>query len=181
MKDLTNISFELLKERNIFIIGEVNREMSYALTQALIYLNGQSKDPIHIYISGPGGSIYEGLAIIDIIKSIKAPVYTYCTGLAASMSAMIFLAGDKRYMFLNSYLMLHQPLAGVQGQASDIELLSRQLSSLKSRLYNMVASNSNLQVKKIADLADRDCYIDADMAFKFKLCDEILKGVKNEK
>lgn len=179
MQEETSIAYELLKERNIFLNSEINKASARSIITLLLYLNGQdNKEPIHIYVSGGGGSVYDGLGIIDVIKSIKAPVYTYCIGLAASMSAMIFLSGDKRYMFDNSYLMLHQPLGGVRGQASDIAILSAQILNVKERLSSMIASKSNLEPNSINDIVDRDCYIDSKKALELKLCDEIFKGVK---
>lgn len=176
MNETASIPSELLKARNIFINCAITPEFASAITQTLLYLNGENKnEPIHIYVSSPGGSVYDGLAIIDVINAIKAPVHTYALGLAASMGALIFLAGQKRVMMPNAYLMLHQPLGGAQGQTSDIELISKQFSTIKHRINLLISNRSKLKLKEVASLTDRDCYIDAGRAFELGLCDEIYK------
>ena len=167
---MVDIRASLLTDRNLFLYGEINSNTCLHMQEQL-------------YINGPGGVISDGLGLIDIIKSIKAPVNTVCVGLAASMSALIFINGDRRYMLPNSQLMLHQPLGGAFGQASDIELLSAQILKTKANIHQMIANSSALDVKKIEKLTDRDCYIDANTALKYKLADEILisNKIKNVK
>ncbi|WP_235611186.1 ClpP family protease [Campylobacter sputorum] len=145
-------------------------------------MNGlDAKSEINIYISGPGGSIYDGLGLIDVMRTIAAPINTICVGLSASMSAMIFLNGDRRYMMPNSRLMLHQPLGGVQGQASEIELVAKQIITMKEQMNAMIANCSKISLQKVAQLTDRDCYIEADAALTQGLCDKILTSPKQHK
>jgi len=172
---MVDIRASLLTDRNLFLYGEINSNTCLHMQEQLLFLNGEDESKeITMYINGPGGVISDGLGLIDIIKSIKAPVNTVCVGLAASMSALIFINGDRRYMLPNSQLMLHQPLGGAFGQASDIELLSVQILKTKANIHQMIANSSALDVKKIEKLTDRDCYIDANTALKYKLADEIL-------
>jgi len=181
---MVDIRASLLTDRNLFLYGEINSNTCLHMQEQLLFLNGEDESKeITIYINGPGGVISDGLGLIDIIKSIKAPVNTVCVGLAASMSALIFINGDRRYMLPNSQLMLHQPLGGAFGQASDIELLSAQILKTKANIHQMIANSSALDVKKIEKLTDRDCYIDANTALKYKLADEILisNKIKNVK
>ena len=181
---MADIRASLLTDRNLFLYGEINSNTCLRMQEQLLFLNGEDETKeITMYINGPGGIISDGLGLIDIIKSIKAPVNTVCVGLAASMSALIFINGDKRYMLPNSQLMLHQPLGGAFGQASDIELLSVQILKTKANIHQMIANSSALDVKKIEKLTDRDCYIDANTALKYKLADEILisNKIKNVK
>ena len=181
---MVDIGASLLTDRNLFLYGEINSNTCLRMQEQLLFLNGEDESKeITMYINGPGGVISDGLGLIDIIKSIKAPVNTVCVGLAASMSALIFINGDKRYMLPNSQLMLHQPLGGAFGQASDIELLSAQILKTKANIHQMIANSSALDVKKIEKLTDRDCYIDANTALKYKLADEILisNKIKNVK
>lgn len=181
---MVDIRASLLTDRNLFLYGEINSNTCLRMQEQLLFLNGEDETKeITMYINGPGGIISDGLGLIDIIKSIKAPVNTVCVGLAASMSALIFINGDKRYMLPNSQLMLHQPLGGAFGQASDIELLSAQILKTKANIHQMIANSSALDVKKIEKLTDRDCYIDANTALKYKLADEILISdkIKNVK
>jgi len=181
---MVDIRASLLTDRNLFLYGEINLNTCLCIQKELLFLSGEDETKeITMYINGPGGVISDGLGLIDIIKSIKAPVNTVCVGLAASMSALIFINGDKRYMLPNSQLMLHQPLGGAFGQASDIELLSAQILKTKANIHQMIANSSALDVKKIEKLTDRDCYIDANTALKYKLADEILisNKIKNVK
>ena len=181
---MVDIRASLLTDRNLFLYGEINSNTCLHMQEQLLFLNGEDESKeITMYINGPGGVISDGLGLIDIIKSIKAPVNTVCVGLAASMSALIFINGDRRYMLPNSQLMLHQPLGGAFGQASDIELLSAQILKTKANIHQMIANSSALDVKKIEKLTDRDCYIDANTALKYKLADEILLSnkIKNVK
>jgi len=172
---MVDIGASLLTDRNLFLYGEINLNTCLRIQKELLFLSGEDETKeITMYINGPGGVISDGLGLIDIIKSIKAPVNTVCVGLAASMSALIFINGDRRYMLPNSQLMLHQPLGGAFGQASDIELLSAQILKTKASIHQMIANSSVLDVKKIEKLTDRDCYIDANTALKYKLADEIL-------
>ena len=170
----------LLADRNIFLYGQIDQEICLTTQKTLLYLDSVDQSDINIYISGPGGSIYDGFGLIDFMKTIKSPLNTFCVGLAASMSALIFLNGDKRYMLPNSSLMLHQPLGGASGQASDIELIANQILKIKSKVNEMIRANSNLKIAKIEQITDRDCYIDASSAIAYGLANEIIPTNKGE-
>ena len=172
----------LLADRNIFLYGEINQDICLGIQKTLLYFDGiDDKSDINIYISGPGGSINDGLGLIDIMRTIKSRINVICVGQAASMSALIFLNGDRRYMMPNSQLMLHQPLGGASGQASDIELISKQILKLKAWINNMISQNSALDLKRVESITDRDCYIDAQTALEYGLADDIIKPTKNRK
>jgi len=172
--NFNDIHMSLLADRNIFLYGQIDQEICLTTQKTLLYLDSVDQSDINIYISGPGGSIYDGFGLIDFMKTIKSPINTFCVGLAASMSALIFLNGDKRYMLPNSSLMLHQPLGGASGQASDIELIANQILKIKSKVNEMIKANSNLKIAKIEQLTDRDCYIDASSAIAYGLANEII-------
>ena len=178
--NLADIQMSLLADRNIFLYGQIDQEICLATQKILLYLDSVNQSDINIYISGPGGSIYDGFGLIDFMKTIKSPINTFCVGLAASMSALIFLNGDKRYMLPNSSLMLHQPLGGASGQASDIELIANQILKIKSKVNEMIKANSNLKIVKIEQITDRDCYIDAPLAITYGLANEIISTKKGE-
>lgn len=175
-----DIFASLFGDRNIFLCGNIDQNSCLAVQAQILFLNGEdSQKEINIYISGSGGSMYDGLGLIDVMKSVKAPINTICVGLAASMSALIFINGDKRYMLPNSNLMLHQPLGGASGQASDIDLIAKQILKIKSNINDMIAKNSSLALPDIERITDRDCYIDAKTALKYGLADEILNNKKS--
>ena len=178
--NFNDIHMSLLADRNIFLYGQIDQEICLTTQKTLLYLDSVDQSDINIYISGPGGSIYDGFGLIDFMKTIKSPINTFCVGLAASMSALIFLNGDKRYMLPNSSLMLHQPLGGASGQASDIELIANQILKIKSKVNEMIKANSNLKIAKIEQLTDRDCYIDASSAIASGLANEIIPTNKGE-
>jgi ATP-dependent Clp protease, proteolytic subunit ClpP len=178
--NLADIQMSLLADRNIFLYGQIDQEICLTTQKTLLYLDSVNQSDINIYISGPGGSIYDGFGLIDFMKTIKSPINTFCVGLAASMSALIFLNGDKRYMLPNSSLMLHQPLGGASGQASDIELIANQILKIKSKVNEMIKANSNLKIVKIEQITDRDCYIDAPLAITYGLANEIISTKKGE-
>jgi len=178
--NFNDIHMSLLADRNIFLYGQIDQEICLTTQKTLLYLDSVDQSDINIYISGPGGSIYDGFGLIDFMKTIKSPINTFCVGLAASMSALIFLNGDKRYMLPNSSLMLHQPLGGASGQASDIELIANQILKIKSKVNEMIKANSNLKIAKIEQLTDRDCYIDASSAIAYGLANEIIPTNKGK-
>ncbi|CZE46937.1 ClpP family protease [Campylobacter geochelonis] len=174
-----NYQVELIKDRNIFLTGEINENMVAQYQQILLYLNGLDKnEEINLYISSPGGSLYHGLGLIDVMSSISAPINTFCLGICASMGAMIFINGDKRFMLEHSRLMVHQPLGGARGQASDIELVAKEIMQMKKELNSMIAKKSRLKLQQIEKLTDRDTYIDSKTAIKYGLADEILTNQK---
>lgn len=175
---------KLLNDRVIMITEQVDDQMMGIIVSQLLYLEAEdSKEPIHIYISSPGGSVMAGLAILDTMELIHAPVHTYAMGMVASMAAIIFACGEKghRYIMPNAEVMIHQPLGGTSGQASDIEIQAKHILNLKSRLYKILANATGNSVKTIEKESDRDNYYEANAAIKFGLADKLLKkSVKGE-
>ena len=168
---------KLINDRVIFITEQVDDHMMGVIVAQLLYLEAEdSSEPIHMYISSPGGSVMAGLAILDTMQLITAPVYTYAMGMVASMAAVLFTCGEKehRYMLPNAGIMIHQPLGGTSGQASDIEIQAKHIMNLKKRLYKILSKATGKHVKTIEKESDRDNYFEADEAIAFGLADSIL-------
>ncbi len=168
---------KLINDRVIFITEQVDDHMMGVIVAQLLYLEAEdSSEPIHMYISSPGGSVMAGLAILDTMQLITAPVYTYAMGMVASMAAVLFTCGEKehRYMLPNAEIMIHQPLGGTSGQASDIEIQAKHIINLKKRLYKILSKATGKHVKTIEKESDRDNYFEADEAIAFGLADSIL-------
>jgi ATP-dependent Clp protease protease subunit len=168
---------KLLGDRVIVITEAIDDQMMGIIVSQLLYLEAMdSQEPIHIYISSPGGSVMSGLAILDTMNLISAPVYTYAMGLVASMAAVLFTCGEKghRYMLPNAEVMIHQPLGGYSGQASDIEIHTNHILNLKRRLYKILSKATGKSEKVIEKESDRDNYMEAKAAIAFGLADEIL-------
>lgn len=173
---------KMLEDRVIMLMTPVNNISMTSVISQLLYLNVKdNKSPIHLYISSPGGSVLDGYGIIDTMNLIEAPVYTYTIGLAASMGALIFLNGAKRYMLPHSELMLHQPLGGVSGQASDIEITANRIIKMKKDINEMIATRCNLDIEKVEKFIDRDRYFNATEAIEYGLADEIIKKIEVKK
>jgi ATP-dependent Clp protease protease subunit len=173
-----DIYSRLLKENIIFLGGEINDEVANLVIAQLLFL--QSQDPkkdISIYVNSPGGSVTAGLAIVDAMNHVKNNISTVCVGIAASMGAVILSAGEKgkRYALPNSEVMIHQPLGGVRGQASDIEISARHILKTKEKLTKMLADNTGKDVKQVEKDGDRDYYMSAEEAKKYGLVDKVLK------
>ncbi|MBE5756470.1 MAG: ATP-dependent Clp endopeptidase proteolytic subunit ClpP [Clostridiales bacterium] len=171
-----DIYSRLLEDRIIFLTGEINDQVADAVVAQLIYLEG--KDPnkdICLYINSPGGSVTAGLAIYDTINYIKCDVTTICIGLAASMGAFLLSSGTKgkRYALPNSEIMIHQPLGGAQGQASDIKIQADHILKTKKRLNTILAKNSGKPYEQVEKDTDRDNYLSAEEAKEYGLIDEI--------
>ena len=166
----------LLEDRIIFLSGEIADNQANLIIGQLIYLEGKnSTKDISLYINSPGGSVSAGMAIYDTMKYIKCDVATICVGLAASMGAFILSSGTKgkRYSLPNSEIMIHQPLGGAKGQASDIEITTKQILKTKEKLNRILAANTNQPIEKIRLDTDRDFYLDAEEAKEYGLIDEI--------
>lgn len=171
---------KLLNDRVIMITEPIDDHMMGVIVSQLLYLEAEdSEEPIHIYISSPGGSVMSGLAILDTMQLISAPVYTYAMGMVASMAAVLFTCGEKghRYILPNAEVMIHQPLGGTSGQASDIEIQANHILKLKKRLYKILAKATGKQVKTIEKASDRDNYFEADEAIAFGLADSVLDTI----
>ena len=179
---VSDLLTKMLDDRVIMLMTPVNNISMTSVISQLLYLNVKdNKSPIHLYISSPGGSVLDGYGIIDTMNLIEAPVYTYTIGLAASMGALIFLNGAKRYMLPHSELMLHQPLGGVSGQASDIEITANRIIKMKKDINEMIATKCNLDIEKVEKFIDRDRYFNATEAIEYGLADEIISKIEVKK
>lgn len=171
-----DIYSKLLEERIIFITGEINDAVANTIVAELLYLEAKdSTKDIDIYINSPGGSVTSGLAIYDTMNFIKCDVSTICIGMAASMAAFLLSSGTKgkRYALPSSEIMIHQPLGGAQGQASDIKIQAEHILALKKKLNSVLAANTGKPVEQIENDTDRDNYLTAEDALNYGLIDKI--------
>ena len=167
----------LMMDRIIFLGTEINDYTANTLQAQLLYLDSiDSSRDISIYINSPGGSVYAGLGIYDTMQFITSDVATFCTGLAASMAAVLLVAGQegKRSALTPSRVMIHQPLGGAQGQASDIEITAREILKLKKELYTIVAEHSHTEFDKVWADSDRDYWMTAQEAKEYGIIDEVM-------
>lgn len=172
-----DIYSRLLLDRIVFLGTEVNDTVANLIVAQLFFLESNDPDKdIHFYINSPGGSVSAGLAIYDVMQFIKCDVSTYCLGLAASMGSLLLNAGanGKRYSLPHSRIMIHQPLGGARGQASDIEIQAREILYLKDALNKIYAKHTGQPVEKIKQDTDRDNYLSAEDAVKYGLIDKVL-------
>ncbi len=172
-----DIYSRLLKERVVFLVGEVNDHTANLIVAQMLFLESENPDKdIHFYINSPGGSISAGMAIYDTMQFIKPQVSTLCIGMAASMGAFLLQAGakDKRFALPNSTVMIHQPLGGFRGQASDIEIHAKYILSLRERLYSLMALHTGRTVEEIARDSERDNFLTAQEAVDYGLVDKVL-------
>jgi ATP-dependent Clp protease protease subunit len=172
-----DIYSRLLKERVIFLVGPVNDHTANVIVAQLLFLESENPDKdISFYINSPGGSVSAGLAIFDTMKFIKPDVSTLCTGLAASMGAFLLAAGTKgkRFSLPNSRIMIHQPLGGASGQASDIEIQAREILYLRERLNAILSENTGQAIDQIGRDTDRDNFMSAEQAVEYGMIDKVL-------
>ncbi|MFH2139513.1 MAG: ATP-dependent Clp endopeptidase proteolytic subunit ClpP [Pseudomonadota bacterium] len=172
-----DIYSRLLKERIIFLVGPINDHVANLVVAQLLFLESENPEKdIHLYINSPGGSISAGMAIYDTMQFIKPQVSTMCIGMAASMGAFLLQAGEKgkRYALPNSTVMIHQPLGGFQGQASDIEIHAKYILSLREQLYKLMAEHTGRTVEEIARDSERDNFLPAQEAMAYGLIDKVL-------
>ena len=177
-----DIYSRLLKERVIFLVGEVNDSTANLVVAQMLFLESENPDKdIHFYINSPGGSVSAGMAIYDTMQFVKPDISTLCIGQAASMGAFLLTAGahGKRFCLPNSRVMIHQPLGGFRGQASDIEIHAKEILYLKARLNEMLAQHSGKTLEDIARDTDRDNFMGAEEAVKYGLVDKVLSN-RNE-
>ena len=172
-----DIYSRLLKDRIVFVGGEIDDDMANAVVAQLLFL--QSQDPekeVSMYINSPGGSVTAGLAILDTMKMVKCPVATYCVGQAASMGAILLAAGEKgrRYALPHARIMVHQPWGGAQGKASDIEITAREILRLKDMLNGILAEASGRTLEGVTNDTDRDHFMSAEEAKAWGIVDEVL-------
>ena len=168
----------LMMDRIIFLGTEVNDYAANVIQAQLLYLDSVDPDKdISIYLNTPGGSVYAGLGIYDTMQFISAKVSTICTGMAASMGAVLLVAGEKgkRAALPHSRVMIHQPMGGIQGQASDIEITAREILKIKEELYKIISDHSGQSMEKIIADADRDYWMNAEEALRYGMIDQIYR------
>jgi ATP-dependent Clp protease protease subunit len=167
----------LFMERILFLGGEVTSDVANILVCQLLYLEMiDSSAPITMYINSPGGSVYDGLAIYDTMQYVSCPITTICTGMAASMASILLCAGAKgnRYALPHSRVMIHQPMGGVHGQASDIEITAKEILKLKDELFQIIADHSGKTLEEVRQDGDRDHWPTAQEALEYGMIDEIV-------
>ena len=175
-----DIYSRLLKDRIIMLSGEIDDNLSNIVISELLYLDSLNNDPISIYINSPGGSITSGMAIYDTMNFIKSKVSTVCIGIAASMAAFLLSSGEKtmRYALPNSEVMIHQPLGGARGQATEIKIAAERILKLKEKLNKILSKNTNQDIKKIENDTERDYFMSSKEALEYGLIDKILDKEK---
>lgn len=171
-----DIYSKLLKERIIIISGEINDTLSEIIVSELLYLDSINHDDISIYINSPGGSITSGMAIYDTMNFIKSDVSTICIGIAASMAAFLLSSGKKgkRYILPNAEVMIHQPLGGASGQATEIKIAAERILKLKEKLNKILAKNTNKPLSKISNDTERDYFLTSKEALEYGIVDKII-------
>lgn len=173
-----DIYSRLLKERVIFLCGQVEDHMANLIVAQMLFLESESPDKdIYLYINSPGGSVTAGMAIYDTMKFIKPNVSTVCIGQAASMGAFLLSGGEKgkRYCLPNARVMIHQPLGGFQGQASDFEIHAKEILYIKEKLNRLMAEHTGQPLEKVSGDTDRDNFLSAESAVEYGLVDAILE------
>jgi ATP-dependent Clp protease, protease subunit len=177
-----DIYSRLLKERVVFLVGPVTETTANLIVAQLLFLESENPDKdIFFYINSPGGAVSAGLAVYDTMQFIKPDVSTLCIGQAASMGALLLAAGDKgkRYCLPNSRVMIHQPLGGFQGQASDVEIHAREILYIKNRLNEILAKHTGQPIEKVAKDTDRDNFLSGEDAVQYGLVDKVLTSREN--
>ncbi|MBP1888988.1 ATP-dependent Clp protease protease subunit [Clostridium moniliforme] len=176
-----DIFSRLLKDRIIMLNGEINDDTSNLVVAQLLFLESEDPDKdIYVYINSPGGSITAGMAIYDTMQYIKPDVCTICIGLAASMGSFLLSSGEKgkRYALPNAEIMIHQPLGGFQGQATDFDIHAKRILRIKDRLNQILSKNTGMPLEKLKADVERDNFMDADEAMEYGLIDKVI--TKNE-
>ena len=174
-----DIYSRLLKERVVFLCGSVDDLVSNVVVAQLLFLESENPDKdVHLYINSPGGLVTAGLAVYDTMQFIKPDVSTMCVGQAASMGALLLAggAGGKRYCLPHSRMMIHQPLGGFQGQASDIDIHAREILRTRERLNDILAAHTGQPIERIRADTDRDRFMEANEAQEYGLVDEVLRA-----
>jgi ATP-dependent Clp protease, protease subunit len=172
-----DIYSRLLKERIIFIVGPVNDAMASLVCAQLLFLESENPDKdVSLYVNTPGGAVHSGLAMYDTMQYVRPKISTVCIGMAASMGSLILAAGakGKRFALPNSDVMIHQPLGGFQGQASDIEIHAKEVLKTRARLNEIYARHTGQDLRMIEEAMDRDRFMDAEQAKNFGIIDEVV-------
>lgn len=172
-----DIFSRLLKDRIVLLSGEINDNLANIIVSELLYLDSLSHDDISLYINSPGGSITAGMAIMDTMNFIKSDVSTICIGMSASMGAFLLSCGKKgkRYILPNAEVMIHQPLGGVEGQATEIKIVAERILKLKEKLNSILSKNTGKNIKQITKDTERDYFLDAKEALEYGIVDKILE------
>lgn len=168
----------LLKDRIIFLSGEINDSVANIVISELLYLDNINHEDIYLYINSPGGSITSGMSIYDTMNFVSSKVITIGLGMCASMAAFLLSSGNTRLALPNTEIMIHQPIGGAQGQATDIKIAAERIIKLKEKLNKILAKNTKQDIKKIAEDTERDNFLSADEALEYGLIDKIIN--KNE-
>ena len=168
----------LLQDRIIFLTGEIDDTISNIIISELLYLDNISHENIYLYINSPGGAITSGMGIYDTMRFIESKVITIGVGMCASMAAFLLSSGDERYVLPNAEVMIHQPLGGAQGQATDIKIAAERIIKLKEKLNRILSDNTHQPIEKIYEDTERDNFLSAKEAKEYGLIDDIIK--KNE-
>lgn len=179
-----DIYSRLLIDRIIFLGTAVNDQIANAIIAQLLFLESEDQEKdIYMYINSPGGSVSAGLGIYDIMQYVACPVSTFCTGMAASMGALLLAGGaaGKRHALPNSRIMIHQPLGGVQGQASDIEIHANEILRMKSVLSGILAEHTGRSLEEISKKTDRDSFMSAEEAKKYGIIDSVVSRKRDSK
>ena len=173
-----DIYSRLLKNRIILLSGEINDDTANVIIAQLLYLDSLNNQDIELYINSPGGSITAGMAIYDTMNFIKSDVSTTCIGMAASMAAFLLSCGKKgkRYCLPNSEVMIHQPLGGVNGQATEIDIVAKRIIKLRNKLNNILSKNTKKTLKQIEKDTDRDYYMTSTEALDYGIIDKVLEN-----
>ena len=172
-----DIYSRLLKDRIIILNGEITDNSSNIVVAQLLYLDSLNNDDISLYINSPGGSITAGMAIFDTMNFIKSDISTICVGMAASMAAFLLSSGEKgkRYILPNAEVMIHQPLGGAQGQATEIKIAAERILKLKKKLNKILSDNTGKDIDTIDNDTERDYFMDSDEALNYCIVDKVLK------
>jgi ATP-dependent clp protease proteolytic subunit 1 len=168
----------LLQDRIIFLTGEIDDTISNIIISELLYLDNINHENIYLYINSPGGAITSGMGIYDTMRFIESKVITIGVGMCASMAAFLLSSGDERYVLPNAEVMIHQPLGGAQGQATDIKIAAERIIKLKEKLNRILSNNTHQPIEKIYEDTERDNFLNAKEAKEYGLIDDIIK--KNE-
>lgn len=168
----------MLKDRIIFLSGEINDSLANIVISELLYLDNQNNEDIYLYINSPGGSITAGMSVYDTMNFINSKVITIGLGMCASMAAFLLSSGNTRYALPNTEIMIHQPIGGAQGQATDIKIAAERIIKLKAKLNKILAKNTKQNISKITKDTERDNFLSAEEALEYGLIDKIIK--KNE-
>jgi len=174
-----DIFSRLLMDRIVFLGTPINDDVANIILAQLLFLDAEDPErPIYMYVNSPGGSVYAGLAIYDTMQHLRAPVATFCVGMAASMAAVLLAAGQKgeRNALPNSRIMLHQPSGGSQGTAADIEIAAREILHIREKLNGIISKHTGQSPEKIAEDVDRDRFMSPEFAVEYGIIDRVLEG-----